>query len=153
MATEKSAKTTTENEKLCMAVINNSQVTAIDWKGVANDLGIDKIPTVQKRWSRFKAAKFGSPDGSPLAAAASSTYTTPVKKGKSAGKKRGADEMNDNDNDKVARLTNKPRTPKKKLKMEIADAEMDEEDGGEIGHGMRENANQHDEHDDSQDFL
>jgi hypothetical protein len=49
----------TENEKLCMAIILNSSITNIDWKGVAADLGLEKINSARQRWYRFKSAKFG----------------------------------------------------------------------------------------------
>jgi hypothetical protein len=149
VATDKSAKAATENEKLCMAIIANSQVTNIDWQGVADALGIEKIGTVQKRWSRFKAAKFGSAGGSSMAAAASSTDTTPIKKGNAAGKKRGAEEMNYGDEGKVYSASKRPQTNKKPVYKKTASPEMDEE-GVEIGHGINEDA---DEHGNSQDGI
>jgi hypothetical protein len=55
--------TATSDEKLCMAIINNSTITNIDWKGVAAELEMEKINSVQKRWQRFRKAKFGTMTG------------------------------------------------------------------------------------------
>ena len=108
-----------------MAMIIHSAVSKTDWQGVADELGVEKIGTVQQRWYRFKAAKFGSTQGSPKFA----TATTPKKKGGAAGKKRGIDEMNDGD-DEAGR-----RVPVKKIKEKMINLKSpgSDEDGEEDG--------------------
>lgn len=38
-----STKMATGNEKLCMAMINNSTITNVDWEGVARELGKSQL--------------------------------------------------------------------------------------------------------------
>ncbi|KAH8592857.1 hypothetical protein B0O99DRAFT_689405 [Bisporella sp. PMI_857] len=43
----------TNNEKLCMAIINNSKVMEIDWVGVGRELGVT-ANAADCRWRRYK---------------------------------------------------------------------------------------------------
>lgn len=90
----------TENEKLCMAIITNSNVANIDWNAVAGELGI-KVGAARQRWTRFKKAKFGSSPQPTNAATASATGTTPTKGEKVAGKKRAKKDMTAGAEDEV----------------------------------------------------
>ena len=118
-----------------MAMIQNSTVTNIDWKGVADELGIDKIGTAKQRWYRFKAAKFGSAQGSPKAAAESTSETTPKKRGGAAGKKRAADEMNDGD-DEAGHQVPAKNVKAKKIKLETPATDENGEEDGELEKGV-----------------
>jgi hypothetical protein len=84
----------TDNEKLCMAIINNSSISNIKWQAVASELGMAKVGSVQKRWERFKKAKgFVKARGAkatPVPEAAKD-----VKNGANTSKKRGAEMMNE----------------------------------------------------------
>jgi hypothetical protein len=119
----------TENEKLCMAIILNSSITNIDWKGVAADLGLEKINSARMRWYRFKSAKFGPSPRPTKEATAPATQTTPSKGGKNAGKKRGLQEMSEGD-DEIVRRTPARKAKEKKVKLESLGSD---EDGDEDG--------------------
>ncbi|CZT46264.1 uncharacterized protein RSE6_06671 [Rhynchosporium secalis] len=49
-----------DNYKLLLSIISqtteNNKLIGIDWKLVAEDLGLDKAPTAAMRWTRFKEA-------------------------------------------------------------------------------------------------
>lgn len=98
----------TENEKLCYAVINNSDLNKISWEGVCNDLGIEKVGAAQKRWSRFKQAVAANNSGN--GATASTADSTPAKKSKAGTKKRVVADMNDGED------IESDQTPAKKFK-------------------------------------
>jgi hypothetical protein len=120
----------TENEKLCMAIINNSQVIKIDWKGVAAELGMDKIPSVYKRWSRFKMAKFGASPRGTKTAGAPKSGKSPSKGNEMAGKKRSFQEMSEGEDDTVRRLPAR-KAKEKRIKLEAPESDDGEDDDGE----------------------
>jgi Arc/MetJ-type ribon-helix-helix transcriptional regulator len=117
----------TEGEKLCMAIINNSQVTSIDWKGVAAELGMDRIPSVQQRWSRFKIAKFGASRRATKTAGAPKSGKSPTKENESAGKKRTWQEMSEVVEEAVRRLPAR-KAKEKRIKLETPENDDGEDD-------------------------
>jgi hypothetical protein len=124
----------TDNEKLCMAIVNNSIVTKIDWPGVGEALGL-KVNSAQKRWKRFKDAS--STTGNSINKQASKTI-----KGAKSSKKRRLTEVSDGEEAIIQRLPAravggkkaKIRTPssdEEEAEPELAAQEGDRELNGE----------------------
>ena len=101
-----------DNYKLLFAIVEQMEVRNIDWARVARSLGVDKVNTVQKRWSVLKKREGLGQNGA--------TTSTPT----STPKKRA----NDNVNSKGGRAGKKLKVIKKEVKHEWSGSE---EDGGQ----------------------
>jgi hypothetical protein len=117
---------TTDNEKLCMAIINNSVVTSINWQGVGEALGL-KVNSAQKRWKRFKdssvAAKLTS----------ASPRKRPIDTSVKGCQKRGAEEISDGVDEALHPVPiRQARIKKAKLESPSSDGE-----GGQYGRGWK----------------
>jgi hypothetical protein len=143
----------TENEKLCMAIINNSQITNIDWKRVAAELGMDKIPSVHKRWSRFKIAKFGASPRGTKTAGAPKSGKSPSKGNEGTGKKRSLQEMSEGEGDAVRRLPAR-KAKEKRIQLETPENDDGEDDEwAEEENGKEKNISQEIDNSNADDFA
>jgi hypothetical protein len=111
---------TTDNEKLCMAIVNNSTITNINWAGVGAALGGLKVNSVQKRWKRFK----------DTSTAENSTNKQPenptMKNGANGSKKREIAEVSGDGEEAVRRLpARKARGKKAKIQTPSSDEDED----------------------------
>lgn len=116
-------KMTTDNEKLCMAIISNSAVTSINWPGVGAALGL-KINSAQKRWKRFRDAS----------EAEKSTKSQPAEltENVKASKKRGVAEVGGGEEEAVRRL---PARQARGKRVKIEASESDEDDAERVSDG------------------
>jgi hypothetical protein len=124
-----------DNEKLCMAIINNSSISNINWPAVASELGMAKVGSVQVRWHRFKKAKgFVKARGekaTPMPEAAKD-----VKNGANTSKKRGAETMNEFEElvkeeeveDVVARKLPSRKAKEKRVKYDASSGDEEQDD-------------------------
>jgi hypothetical protein len=147
-----------ENEKLCMAIINNSSISNIKWQAVASELGMAKVNSVQKRWERFRKAK------SFVKARAAKAIPIPeleaakdVKIGANISKKRGAETMNEFEElvkeegveDVVARKLPSRKAKEKRVKYGASsgDEEQDDEHWTEMADqiDIKKNGNENEE--------
>ena len=134
-----SEKTSDKDEKLCKAIVANSTITNINWKGVTDHLGLEKATTAQKRWSRFKA-KLNSSSGPINATVPSDVMKTPTDGTKDAGKKRNAKEMSDEGNEALGQ-SSAGKAKEKKIKFEtLGNDEDGDQDGKQAEGGEMENA-------------
>jgi hypothetical protein len=104
----------TDNEKLCMAMVNNSTITNINWAGVGAALGGLKVNSVQKRWKRFKDTSI---------AKNSTNEQSETNNGTNGSKKRGIGEEQS-----VCRLPAR-RARGKKVKVQIPSSDEEKDDG------------------------
>jgi hypothetical protein len=113
----------TDDEKLCMAIVNNSTISNINWAGVGAALGGLKVNSVQKRWKRFK----------DVSAAENTTNRPPektVKIGANGSKKRDIAEVSGEEEETARRLpARKAKGKKAKFQTPISD---EEEGNGEL---------------------
>jgi hypothetical protein len=106
---------TTDNEKLCMAIINNSVITSIDWPGVGEALGL-KVNSAQKRWRRFKETT--------MAEKSTSSNGGKPTKATNGSKKRVITEVSEAEGEGVRRLpARKTRGKKAKTQTPSSDEE------------------------------
>jgi hypothetical protein len=110
----------TDNEKLCMAMVNNSTISNINWAGVGAALGGLKVNSVQKRWKRFKDTSI---------AKKSINEQSETNNGTNGSKKRAIGEVSNGEEESVCRLPAR-KARGKKLKIQIPSSE-EEKDGGE----------------------
>jgi hypothetical protein len=109
----------TDNEKLCMAIVNNSTISNINWAGVGAALGGLKVNSVQKRWKRFKDTSI---------AKNSTNEQSETNNGTNGSKKRGIGEVSNGEEESVCRLPVR-KARGKKVKIQIPGSDEEKDDG------------------------
>jgi hypothetical protein len=113
-----------KDERLCMAIIRNSEVTKIDWAAVAKDFGVETPKVAQCQWYRVKL-RFDNAKSTK-----NSDNNSDIKSDKvNSGKKRGMEEPSASEEGKTARKRPAKNTKRRgrKAKMETPEPEAEED--------------------------